>query len=50
MKKLNPEEKKVRVLVFVDPTVVTNLGKEHCQSIAKTAIKKEYKRFLKQVK
>jgi group I intron endonuclease len=41
---------KVRVLLFVDPKIVINLGKDHCQSIAKTAIKKEYKRFLKQVK
>lgn len=41
------EEKKVRVLLFVEPLIVEELTKEHCQSISKLAIKKEYRKRLK---
>jgi len=47
MKKLPKEQHKKRVLLFVEPEIVQDLTKEMCQSVAKTAIKKEHKKYLK---
>ena len=47
MKKLPKEQHKKRVLLFVEPEIVEELTKETCQSISKTAIKKEYRKRLK---
>ena len=47
MKKLPKEQHKKRVLLFVEPLIVEELTKEHCQFVAKTAIKKEYRKRLK---
>lgn len=47
MKKLPPEQHKKRVLLFVEPEIVQELTKETCQSISKEAIKKEYRKRLK---
>lgn len=44
---MTEEEKKVRVLLFVEPEIVQELTKETCQSISKEAIKKEYRKRLK---
>lgn len=49
-KPLPIEEKKVRVLLFVEPEIVQEMTKETCQTIGKEAIKKEYKKRLKQSK
>ena len=47
MKKLPPEHHKKRVLLFIEPEIVQELTKETCQFVAKTAIKKEYRKRLK---
>ena len=47
MKKLPLDQHKKRVLLFVEPEIVQELTKEHCQSISKEAIKKEYRKRLK---
>ena len=47
MKKLPKEQHKKRVLLFVEPEIVEELTKETCQSISKLAIKKEYRKRLK---
>jgi len=47
MKKLPKEQHKKRVLLFVEPEIVQELTKETCQSISKEAIKKEYRKRLK---
>ena len=47
MKKLPKEQHKKRVLLFVEPLIVEELTKETCQSISKEAIKKEYRKRLK---
>jgi len=47
MKKLPKEQHKKRVLLFVEPEIVQELTKEVCQSIGKDAIKKEYRKKLK---
>jgi len=47
MRKIPKEEHKKRVLVFVEPEIVQGLSIEKCQSVAKAAIKKEYRKQLK---
>ena len=47
MKKLPKDQHKKRVLLFVKPEIVQELTKETCQEIGKLAIKKEYRKLLK---
>jgi hypothetical protein len=47
MKKLPKEQHKQRVLLFIDPNIIDNLGKQKCQEVAKESIAKEHKKFLR---
>ena len=47
MKKIPKEHHKKRVLLFIEPEIIQELTKEKCQSISKLAIKKEYRKSLK---
>jgi len=47
MKKLPKDQHKKRVLLFIEPEIIQEMTKETCQEIGKTAIKKEYRKRLK---
>lgn len=49
-KPMPADEKKVRVLVFIEPDIITEITKKKCQEIAKIAIRKNYIKQLKQNK
>lgn len=46
-KPIPKDQHKKRVLLFIEPEIVQELTKEKCQSISKEAIKKEYRKQLK---
>jgi len=50
MKKLPKDLHKKRVLLFIDPKIVSDLTKEICQEVAKESINKKHKQFLKKCK
>lgn len=43
----NNRDKKLQFNVTIEGEILEDLGKQKCQTIAKEAIKKEYKKFLK---
>ena len=47
MKKLPKDQHKKRVLLFIEPEVIEILTKEICQSIGKEAIRKAYRKQLR---
>ena len=43
----NNRDKKLQFNVTIEGEILIDFGKQKCQSIAKEAIKKEYKKYLK---
>ena len=46
-KKLDPEEKKIRIESFIKKKVVDLVGKQKCESLAVEVANKEYEKLLK---